>query len=82
LVEVARRRAKHAGIDGRVRFEVAPAKSDPGTSYDLVTCFDRLHDMGDPEGHKCLREELQSGGRRKIRRAAETPFNLVIEARR
>ena len=33
-----------------VRFEVATAKTFSGTQYDLVTCFDCLHDMGDPVG--------------------------------
>jgi hypothetical protein len=32
-----------------VRFEVGTAKTFPG-SYDLVACFDCLHDMGDPVG--------------------------------
>jgi len=144
-IEVARQRAKNAGLDGRVRFEVAPAKTYPGKNYDLVTFFDCLHDMGDPAGaakhvyeslsddgawmlvepmagdsvaanlnpvgrvfycastmictpaskaqevgtalgaqagEKRLREVVQAGGFRKVRRAAETPFNLVLEARR
>jgi ubiquinone/menaquinone biosynthesis C-methylase UbiE len=33
-----------------VTFAVAPAKSYPGTDFDLVTVFDSLHDMGDPVG--------------------------------
>jgi len=144
-VEVARQRARNAGLDGRVRFEVAPAKAYPGKNYDLVTFFDCLHDMGDPAGaakhvyeslsddgawmlvepmagdsveanlnpvgrvfycastmictpaskaqeigtalgaqagEKRLREVVQAGGFKKVRRAAETPFNLVLEARR
>ena len=32
------------------RFEVAAAKTFPGTGYDLVTIIDALHDMGDPVG--------------------------------
>ena len=32
------------------RFEVATAKDYPGSGFDLVTCFDCLHDMGDPDG--------------------------------
>ena len=31
-------------------FDVAPAKSFPGSDYDLVAFFDCLHDMGDPVG--------------------------------
>ena len=46
----ARESAKKAGLDDRVRFEVASAKSFPGGNYDLVTVFDCLHDMGDPVG--------------------------------
>jgi 2-polyprenyl-3-methyl-5-hydroxy-6-metoxy-1,4-benzoquinol methylase len=49
-IATARERAKEAGVDDRVTFEVAPAASHPGTDYDLVTMFDCLHDMGDPVG--------------------------------
>jgi SAM-dependent methyltransferase len=48
-VEAARERAARAGIADRVHFEVAAADAFPGR-YDLVTCFDCLHDMGDPVG--------------------------------
>ena len=33
-----------------VKFEVSSASEFPGSSYDFVTFFDCLHDMGDPEG--------------------------------
>lgn len=33
-----------------VVFEVASAKSFPKLKFDLITFFDALHDMGDPEG--------------------------------
>jgi len=46
----ARKAAAEAGVADRVSFEVAPAQSYPGTGYDLVTFFDCLHDMGDPDG--------------------------------
>jgi SAM-dependent methyltransferase len=46
----ARKAAAEAGVADRVSFEVAPAQSYPGTGYDLVTSFDCLHDMGDPDG--------------------------------
>src|ERR1700733_13629159 len=49
-IEKAREKAKAAGVSDRVTFEVAPAKSFPGTGYDLVAFFDCLHDMGDPAG--------------------------------
>lgn len=143
-IEAARRKADEAGVGDRVKFEVAPAKSFPGSGYDLVTFFDCLHDMGDPigaakhvreamnddgtwmivepfandryeENHNpvgrvyysastliCtpasrsqevalglgaqagegrLREVVTEGGFSRFRRATETPFNLVLEAR-
>jgi SAM-dependent methyltransferase len=143
-IEHARRAAAHAGVDGRVTFAVAPAKSYPGAGYDLVTMFDCLHDMGDPVGAAAhvletldddgawmivepyagdrlednlnpvgrvfygastlvctpasrdqeiglalgaqagearLRDVITTGGFTRVRRAAETPFNLVLEAR-
>ncbi|MGO9061695.1 MAG: class I SAM-dependent methyltransferase [Candidatus Binataceae bacterium] len=48
-IERAREAAAEAGVASRVSFEVASAKTYPG-SYDLVTFFDCLHDMGDPVG--------------------------------
>ena len=143
-IKWARTRAKEAGLEKRVSFEVAPAKSFPGKDYDLVACFDCLHDMGDPAGaakhvlqslekdgtwmivepfagdaveqnlnpvgrlyysgstlvctpaslsqevglalgaqagEARLREVATAGGFTRFRRAAETPFNLVLEAR-
>ena len=49
-VRYARDAAAKAGLDDRVRFEVASAKNFPGSNYDLVAVFDCLHDMGDPVG--------------------------------
>jgi SAM-dependent methyltransferase len=143
-IDRAREAAREAGVDGRVRFEVAPAKEYGGGDYDLVTMFDCLHDMGDPVGAAAhvratlaadgtwmlvepyagdrlednlspvgrvyygastlvctpasrdqevglalgaqagevrLREVARAGGFRRFRRATETPFNLVLEAR-
>jgi SAM-dependent methyltransferase len=143
-IEAATARARDAGVGERCRFEVASAKSFPGTGYDLVTFFDCLHDMGDPvgaarhvrealapdgtwmlvepfaydeveknlnpigrvfysvstlvctpaslsqevgaalgaqAGEGRLRAVLQEAGFTRIRRATETPFNLIIEAR-
>ncbi len=45
----ARERAEQAGVADRVTFEVSSADSFAG-KYDLVACFDCLHDMGDPVG--------------------------------
>ena len=140
----AREAARSAGLGDRVRFEIASAKTYPGSDYDLVTMFDCLHDMGDPvgaaahvrqslrkqgswmivepfandrlednlnpvgrifyaastfictpasrsqevgrclgaqAGEQRLREVVSSGGFTSLRRAAQTPFNLVLEAR-
>jgi 2-polyprenyl-3-methyl-5-hydroxy-6-metoxy-1,4-benzoquinol methylase len=49
-IDTAKQRAKDAGVEGRIRFEVASAKTFPGNDYDFVTFFDCLHDMGDPAG--------------------------------
>jgi SAM-dependent methyltransferase len=143
-IDAATERARRAGVGDHVRFEAAPAKGFPGTGYDLVTCFDCLHDMGDPvgaarhiraslapegtfmlvepfandqvqdnlnpigrvfysvstlvctpaslsqevglalgaqAGEARLRDVLHQAGFSRVRRATETPFNLVIEAR-
>lgn len=143
-IEHARAAARQAGVADRVDFEVATAKDYPGTGYDLVACFDCLHDMGDPTGaaahvretlapdgswmlvepfahdetadnfnpvgrlyysfstlictpasrsqevgaclgaqagERRLRTVLEAAGFQQVKRAAETPVNLVIEAR-
>jgi SAM-dependent methyltransferase len=143
-IEVARKKASEAGVDGRVSFEVAPAKEYPGEGYDFVAMFDCLHDMGDPVGAAAhvlttlaedgtwmivepyagdrlednlnpvgrvfygastlvctpasrdqevglalgaqagearLRDVVTEGGFTRFRRATETPFNIVLEAR-
>jgi SAM-dependent methyltransferase len=49
-LEIARERAREAGVAGSVAFATAPAASYSGDGYDLVTMFDCLHDMGDPVG--------------------------------
>jgi 2-polyprenyl-3-methyl-5-hydroxy-6-metoxy-1,4-benzoquinol methylase len=142
-VEWARNAAEDAGVAANTSFEVAQAKTYPGT-YDLVAFFDCLHDMGDPVGASAhvretlasdgtwmivepfahdrlsdnlnpvgrvyyaastmictpaslaqevglglgaqagelkLRQVVSAGGFTRFRRAAETPFNLVLEAR-
>ncbi|MDQ3624948.1 MAG: class I SAM-dependent methyltransferase [Verrucomicrobiota bacterium] len=143
-IDRATRAAQAAGLGERVSFAVAGAREYPGTDYDLVACFDCLHDMGDPvgaaghvreslrsdgtwmivepfaqdrveqnlnpvgrvyysastmictpaslsqevglalgaqAGEQRLREVATQGGFTRFRRAAETPFNLVLEAR-
>jgi 2-polyprenyl-3-methyl-5-hydroxy-6-metoxy-1,4-benzoquinol methylase len=143
-IELARRRAADAGLADRVTFEVAKSTDYPGTGYDLVACFDCLHDMEDPAGAArrarqtlakdgtwmivepfagdrpednhtpvgrvfysastmlCVPHSLafggpalgaqageaqlrslvvEGGGFTRFRRATQTPFNLVLEAR-
>ena len=143
-IEAARESARKNGVQDRVIFEVAAAKSFPGRDYDFVTVFDCLHDMGDPIGaaahvrqslarngtwmivepfaHDHLKDNLNPVGRvmysfstllctpcsrsqevglclgaqagearirevvtaagfERFRRATETPFNIVYEAR-
>jgi len=138
----AKRLAAEAGVG--VAFSAAAADALPEAGYDLVTCFDCLHDMGDPvsvarhvrkalapggswmivepragdsvaenlnpvgrayyafstllctpsslsqegglalgaqAGEARLRDVLTSAGFSSVRLAAETPFNLVLEAR-
>lgn len=61
-IEKANARAAEAGLSDRVRFERATAKDYAGT-YDLVACFDCLHDMGDPTGAAAhVRQSLQPAG--------------------
>jgi 2-polyprenyl-3-methyl-5-hydroxy-6-metoxy-1,4-benzoquinol methylase len=49
-IDAARQAAREAGVADRVTFEVSSAQQFPGSGYDLVTYFDCLHDMGDPDG--------------------------------
>lgn len=143
-IETAQKRAQEAGVADRIQFKTAKAKDYPGESYDFVTFFDCLHDMGDPvgaashvrsslkkdgtwmivepaagdklednlhpigrafygastllctpaslsqevglalgaqAGQKRLGEVVSAGGFTHFRRATETPFNLIFEAR-
>lgn len=62
-IDCARKKAKEAGVADRVKFEVAnstdfPGPGGKGGAWDLVCCFDCLHDMGDPEG--CARHVAKS----------------------
>jgi 2-polyprenyl-3-methyl-5-hydroxy-6-metoxy-1,4-benzoquinol methylase len=49
-IEAARSAASAAGLSDRVTFEVASARDLSGDGFDLVCCFDCIHDMGDPVG--------------------------------
>ena len=140
----AKAHADNHGVAANARFEVGLAKDFPGRDFDLATCFDCLHDMGDPVGAAAhmrrslkqdgtlmivepmagdrleqnlnpvsrlyyagstmicvptslsqevgtalgaqageakLREIVLEAGFRNVRRAAETPFNMILEAR-
>ena len=62
-IELARQKARAAGLSDRLKFEVALAQSFPGSGYDLVTMFDCLHDMGDPVGAaRHVRQALAKDG--------------------
>jgi 2-polyprenyl-3-methyl-5-hydroxy-6-metoxy-1,4-benzoquinol methylase len=51
------------GVSANTRFKVGLAKDYPGQDYDLVTCFDCLHDMGDPAGAAAhIRQSLKPDG--------------------
>jgi len=143
-IEDAKAHAAEHNVSGNAKFEVAKAKEVPGRDFDLVTCFDCLHDMGDPAGAAAhvrtmlkpdgtwmviepmagdrledninpvgrlyyagstlicvptslsqevgaalgaqageakLREVIGSAGFSSVRRATETPFNMILEAR-
>ncbi|TXL66899.1 methyltransferase domain-containing protein [Zeimonas arvi] len=62
-IDVAREKARDAGVADRIRFERAGAKDFPGKDYDMVAFFDCLHDMGDPVGAgRHVRETLKPDG--------------------
>ena len=62
-IEAARESARKNGVQDRVLFEVAAAKSFPGRDYDFVAVFDCLHDMGDPIGAAAhVRQSLARNG--------------------
>ena len=49
-IDRAQALAKEAGLQDRITFAKADAKTFPAKNYDLVAFFDCLHDMGDPVG--------------------------------
>jgi SAM-dependent methyltransferase len=62
-IELARKRSADAGVADRVDFQVASAQDFFGGSYDLITMFDCLHDMGDPLGAaRRVRDALSPDG--------------------
>lgn len=62
-IERAREAAANAGINGNITFELAAGKDVPDEAFDLVACFDCLHDMGDPVGvARRIRQVLKPDG--------------------
>ena len=141
-IAAATAHARAHGLEN-VRFEVGRAQDFAEDGFDLVTCFDCLHDMGDPEaaaghirkalkpdgtwmvveplagdsleenmnpvgriyycastmicvptslaqeraralgaqaGESLMSEVIRAGGFTRVRRAAESPLNMVLEA--
>jgi 2-polyprenyl-3-methyl-5-hydroxy-6-metoxy-1,4-benzoquinol methylase len=61
-IEAARQAANRAGVNN-VAFEVASAKELPAKNFDLIACFDCVHDMGDPIGVlRQIRSALKPNG--------------------
>jgi SAM-dependent methyltransferase len=62
-IERARQLAAEEGLADRVVFDVARATDFPGSEYDLITYFDCLHDLGDPDGAvRHARQAIASDG--------------------
>jgi SAM-dependent methyltransferase len=62
---------------GRVYYSASSFICTPASrAQDVGLC------LGAQAGEAKLREVLLAGGFRKVRRAAETPFNMILEARR
>jgi SAM-dependent methyltransferase len=62
-VRVARRRAEAAGVADRVEFQAMDASELQPGPYDLITMFDCLHDMGDPDAAaQTARRALRADG--------------------
>lgn len=62
-IAAARNHAAAHGSHANLRFETGTAQALAGGPYGLVTCFDALHDMGDPVGAaSAIRGGLAPGG--------------------
>lgn len=62
-IETANRRAAESGVADRVAFVEADASDFDARDVDLVTMFDCLHDMSDPQGAaRHVREVLNEDG--------------------
>ncbi|MDX6234843.1 MAG: hypothetical protein QOH68_3971 [Nocardioidaceae bacterium] len=82
-IDAARNRAAEAGVQDRVRFEVASAADYLGNEFGLVCVFDALHDMGDPTAAAAhIRTSLAENGifllvEPNAHDRVEANFNLV-----
>jgi 2-polyprenyl-3-methyl-5-hydroxy-6-metoxy-1,4-benzoquinol methylase len=74
-VEAARRNAREAGVDDRVRFHAVDAATVEGEPYDVVFAFECIHDLPDPVAVLAAMRRL-AGGRGAVvvmdERVAET----------
>jgi SAM-dependent methyltransferase len=62
-IAAARANAEAAGVADRVRFEVLDAARGIPGAFDLITCFDVVHDMPRPiEALRAIRAALTPGG--------------------
>lgn len=63
-IELARARAREAGVDTRVQFIEAPVEALPAQpGWDLITSFDVVHDLPDPlAALQRIRSALADGG--------------------
>lgn len=62
-IDVARQRAREAGVGDRIRFERGDARSFTGGPYDLICFMDSYHDLGDPHlAGAHARTQLAAGG--------------------
>jgi 2-polyprenyl-3-methyl-5-hydroxy-6-metoxy-1,4-benzoquinol methylase len=62
-IEAARANAAAAGVGDRIRFEVLDASEGIPGAYDLITCFDVVHDMPFPrQALPQIRAALAPGG--------------------
>jgi 2-polyprenyl-3-methyl-5-hydroxy-6-metoxy-1,4-benzoquinol methylase len=60
----ARTKALHAGVQSRVRFEVADAAAGLPGRFDIITTFDVIHDSADPRGLlRAIHDALEPSGR-------------------
>jgi 2-polyprenyl-3-methyl-5-hydroxy-6-metoxy-1,4-benzoquinol methylase len=60
-IEAARRNAREAGVDDRVRFHTVDAAAVEARAYDAVFAFECIHDLPDPVGVLAAMRKLAGG---------------------